>query len=122
MNEALKQLEALLANANAQPPRFAPNSRYHGLPTLTHVLPNGRAVAYVARRFVPGPEAFAGDREHLVVQGDRLDLLASNYLGDAELWWRIADANVAMVPQSLTEAPGQLLRIAQPGAGPGGGG
>ena len=38
MNEALRQLDALLSNAAAVSPRFPPNSRYNGLPTLTHVF------------------------------------------------------------------------------------
>ena len=37
-----------------------------------------------------------------MVQGDRLDLLAARLLGDAELWWRIADANPELDPEELT--------------------
>jgi hypothetical protein len=122
MNEAIRQLEALLSNAAAVPARFPPNSRYNGLPTLTHVFPDGRAVAYVTRRFIPAPESQLFVREHLVVQGDRLDLLASSYLADPELWWRIADANVTLVPTQLTDEAGDVLRVAFPGASPGGGG
>ena len=118
MNEALRQLEALLSNSAAQQPRFPPNSRYNGLPTLTLILPDGRAVAYVARRFIPGPETYGVMREHRVVQGERLDLLAANYLADSEQWWKIADANVALVPATLTEQPGETLRIAFAGLPP----
>lgn len=47
---------------------------------------------------------------HRVVEGDRLDLLADRAYGDAEFWWRIADANPELdYPDELT--PGQLLRI-----------
>jgi len=122
MNEALRQLDALLANATAQTPRFPPNSRYYNLPTLTHVFADGRAVAYVTRRFIPGVESVLTAREHFVVQGDRLDLLASNYLADPEQWWKIADANVTLVPEDLTDEVGETLRIAFPGAVPGGSG
>jgi hypothetical protein len=111
MNEALRQLEVLLSNSAARPPRFPPNSRYNGLPTLTTVLPDGRAVAYVARRFIDAPAALGPMREHEVAQGDRIDLLASNYLSDPELWWKIADANVALVPAALTAAPGTALLV-----------
>jgi hypothetical protein len=120
MNEALRQLDALLSNSAAVPPRFPPNSRYAGLPALTHVLADGRIVSYVARRFVPGPEEFLAVREHMVVQGDRLDSLGALYLGDSELWWQIADANVAFVPTELTDSLGATLRVALPGAPPGG--
>lgn len=123
MNEALRQLDALLSNAAAVPARFPPNSRYNGLPTLTHVFPDGRAVAYVTRRFIPGPEYYLLAREHLVVQGDRLDLLAARHLADPEQWWKIADANVALVPEALTDETGETVAIAIAGSGqaPGGG-
>ena len=122
MNEALARLEAMLSNAAATPPRFAPNSRYNGLPTLTFTLPDGRTVAYVTRRFIPGPENFVTVREHLVAQGDRLDLIAATYLSDPEQWWKIADWNVALRPESLTEEPGTRLSIAMPATNPTGSG
>ncbi len=31
--------------------------------------------------------------EHVIKQGDRLDLLARHYYNDGRLWWRILDAN-----------------------------
>lgn len=33
------------------------------------------------------------DRFHIVKQGDRVDLLAHKYLGDARLWWIICEYN-----------------------------
>lgn len=119
MNEALRQLDALLANSAAQSPRFPPNSRYNNLPTLTHVFPDGRAVAYVSRRFIPPAETFTTMREHRVVQGDRLDSLAATYLADPGQWWKIADANVTLEPTRLTDEAGEILRVALPGATPG---
>lgn len=47
---------------------------------------------------------------HRVVQGERIDMLADQYLGDPELWWVIAEAN----PQRSFYDPlpvGTLLRI-----------
>jgi hypothetical protein len=114
MNEALNQLDALLSNSAAVLPQFPPNSRYNGVDTLTLSTPDGRSVAYVARRFIPGPENYTLVREHLVSQGDRLDLLASQYLGDPEQWWTLADANVTLRPDTLTETPGVTLRISTP--------
>ncbi|HRT96273.1 MAG TPA: hypothetical protein P5532_17760 [Planctomycetota bacterium] len=49
------------------------------------------------------------DRFHTVVEGDRLDLLAYRYLGDARLWWVIADYNDIFWPLDL--GLGRLLRI-----------
>lgn len=47
---------------------------------------------------------------HRVVFGDRLDTLAYAAYGDAELWWRISDANPELFfPDSLV--PGQLIRV-----------
>lgn len=30
---------------------------------------------------------------HRVIEGERIDILATQYLGDPELWWVIAEAN-----------------------------
>ena len=49
------------------------------------------------------------DRLHTVVEGDRLDLLAYRYLGDARLWWIICDYNDLFFPLALD--PGLALRI-----------
>lgn len=49
------------------------------------------------------------DRLHTVVEGDRLDLLAHRYLGDARLWWIICDYNDLFFPLALD--PGLALRI-----------
>ena len=49
------------------------------------------------------------DRLHTVVEGDRLDLLAHRYLGDARLWWIICDYNDLFFP--LVLEPGLALRI-----------
>ena len=35
-------------------------------------------------------------------QVDRLDVMAAQYLGDPELFWRICDANGAMRPEEFT--------------------
>jgi hypothetical protein len=49
------------------------------------------------------------DRLHTVIEGDRIDLLAHRYLGDARLWWIICDYNDIFFPLEL--APGTDLRI-----------
>jgi nucleoid-associated protein YgaU len=47
---------------------------------------------------------------HRVADGDRLDALAFIAYGDAEFWWKIADANPEVwFPDDIT--PGMLLRI-----------
>ena len=52
--------------------------------------------------------------EITVNQGDRLDLITANTLGDPEQFWRICDANDAMHPGELTAVPGRRLRVAVP--------
>ena len=51
----------------------------------------------------------ADDRTHRVIEGDRLDLLAHRLLGDARLWWIIADYNDIFWPLDIE--PGTALRI-----------
>jgi hypothetical protein len=74
---------------------------------------------FLRRRFVPPPERFALLQEHTVSQGDRLDNLAAQYLGDPEQFWRLCDANAAMHPEELTDTVGRTLRITLPEGIPG---
>lgn len=98
---------------------FPPNSRYHGIDTVILETPEGKAIVHLRRRFVPSPERFVLLLEHAVVQGDRLDNLAAQYLGDAEQFWRLCDANNALRPGELTETVGRRLRITLPEGIPG---
>ncbi|MBS0467082.1 MAG: LysM domain-containing protein [Proteobacteria bacterium] len=103
----------LQSNGLAQPV-FAPDSRYHGLPTAQAQLPDGRTVAYVTRRFLPPPENFATVQTVTLAAGQRADQLAAQYLGVAEQWWRLADANGAMLPEAMVAVAGAPLRITLP--------
>lgn len=93
---------------------FAANSRYAATETATCVLPDGREVVYLRRRFVPSPENFALLQEHFVVDGERLDVLTARYIGDPEQFWRVCDANGALRPDDLTSAAGSVIRITLP--------
>lgn len=119
MTDPLAHLETLLAQATTAP-RFPANSRYHATPVAGLLLPDGRVVVHLRRRFVPPPEAYTTLREHAVVQGDRLDNLAAAQLGDPELFWMLCDANAAVRPDELVEVVGRRLRIPLPEAVPGG--
>lgn len=107
-------VQALLAQTSLKNTLFAPNSRYYGIDTGTLARPGQPPIVYVQRRFVPAPERFQVLQEHTVVQGDRLDNLAGQYLGDATLFWRLCDANRAMRPAELTETVGRVLIITLP--------
>jgi hypothetical protein len=50
------------------------------------------------------------DRFHVVTDGDRIDVLAYHYFGDATLWWIIADRNDIAFPLDLPPS-GTTLRI-----------
>ena len=58
---------------------------------------------------------------HAVIEADRTDNLAAHYLGDPELYWRLCDANNAMLPEELTDTVGRKLRIVLPEGVPGAG-
>jgi len=58
--------------------------------------------------------AAVGVLEHVVQEGDRLDLLARHYYSDPRLWWRILDANPDLhsgVEISLRERAGEVILI-----------
>jgi len=93
---------------------FPPNSRYASTQTASYTLPDGRQVVYLSRRFVPSPESFALLQEHFVVQGDRIDVLTAQYIGDPEQFWRICDANGVLLPDDLTSTIGHVIRITLP--------
>jgi hypothetical protein len=103
---------------------FPTDSRYYRFSTLTYTTPDGQSISYLQRRFVPQPGApnFATTARHTVKQGDRLDLLAAQYLGDPLIFWLICDANGAIRPDELVETPGRVLNITTPQGIPGAGG
>jgi hypothetical protein len=110
---ATSAMNALFQFAGLQPSLFAPNSRYVGIPTSTFASADGTSIAYVRRRFLPQPEQVALLQTYSVLQGDRLDVLAAKFLGDAQLFWRICDANRAMRPEDLVLLPQQLIMSQQ---------
>ena len=98
---------------------FSITSRYYGLATVTIERPDGEKIVYVRRRFVPPPERFELLQEHTVTEGERLDNITGQYLGEPEQFWRICDANRAMHPDELTEVVGKRVRITLPEGIPG---
>ncbi|MBD0325503.1 MAG: LysM domain-containing protein [Pyrinomonadaceae bacterium] len=98
---------------------FPINSRYYYTKTAKLEISEGHEVVYLQRRFVPPPERFALLFEHTVTDGERLDNITAQHLGDPEQFWRIADANNAIAPEELTEERGRRLRITLPEGIPG---
>ena len=98
---------------------FLINSRYYGIATVTLETQDGKQIVYLRRRFVPAPERFDLLLEHTVSEGERLDNIAALYLGDAEQFWRLCDANGAIRPEELIETVGRQIRITLPEGIPG---
>lgn len=107
-------IQAMLAQTSLQRNLFSPTSRYYGLDTTTMTGPDGTAIIYLRRRFVPAPGTFQLLQYHTVAQNERLDAVAAQYLSDPELFWQIADANAAMRPEDLVAKVGRRLRITLP--------
>jgi hypothetical protein len=106
----------LLIDAGAIPANpFGPNSRYYTVGFARYLRgPGDPGVVYVLRRFIPQKRDIPVAAEHIVHAGERPDLLAAQTLGDAELYWRIADANAVTDPFSLTDVLGARIVIPQP--------
>lgn len=71
--------------------------------------------------YVDGSQEFIGTRQridttprpddvfHVVIEGDRIDLIAYRYLGRADLWWVVCDYNDIFFPLEL--GAGTVLRV-----------
>lgn len=121
MNDPQKSIQELLQPNGASSLRFPPNSRYHGIGVKVKETEDGRSIPYLKRRLVPGPERFELLVEHEVQEGERLDNITAQHLGDPEQFWQVCDANGAIQPSEL-ETPGRRLRITLPEGIPGTGG
>jgi nucleoid-associated protein YgaU len=112
-------LTALIAAGALPETTYGTNSRYYRLPVIDFEAPDGSVIRYVARRFIPRAELFPSLTTHQVQQGDRIDVLAARYLGDPLLYWRIADANLAVQPDDPVVLGASLI-IPLPPISPGG--
>lgn len=107
-------LQTILQQANLKSTAFPPTSRYHGIDTATLETENGEIIVYLRRRFIPPSERFSLLQEHTITEGDRLDNIANQYLGDPEQFWQLCDANNVLHPDELTETIGRRIRITLP--------
>jgi len=97
---------------------FGPTSRYYNATIETFVDAENESHAYVARRFVPQPDTYSQIGTHVVVEGERYDTLAAEYLGDPTQFWQLCDANAVMDPADL-EVTGTTVSITLPAGIPG---
>ncbi len=117
-------LQQLLAAGLVPTTTFPPTSRYLGVGVRLYHPAAGPGevsapMAYLRRRLCPAPDRFSTLYEHVVVAGDRRELLAFVHVGDAELWWRLADANGVIDPADLTAPVGRRVRVTSPEGVPG---
>jgi len=114
-------LQELLAAGAVPTTSFPPTSRYADVGVDAWDPGDGTPpVPFLRRRFCPRADRLALLYEVGVVEGDRRDLLGARHVGDAELWWRLADANGAVDPRELESPVGRRLRITLPEGVPGG--
>jgi len=93
---------------------FPPTSRYYNIETAKLVTVDGHETIYLRRRFLPDLRSIIVLAEHTVTEGDRLDNVTAQYLGDPEQFWLLGDANTEMQPDGLTKEVGRRLRIPLP--------
>ncbi len=120
MNSPSDLLQQLLQSGALQQSAFTPQSRYYGLPVIGATGAGGEVVNYVSRRFIPPTSAYATLQRHRVVQGERVDVVASQTLGDPLYYWRLCDANQALTAEDLTASPGTYINVTLPAGLPGG--
>ncbi len=77
---------------------FFPGSRYAKQSTYQVKRADGSVVQAV-RLPLPGPQLLLGYVRQ--TEPRRLDLIASRFLADATTFWRLCDANDAVVPDAL---------------------
>ncbi len=106
-------IQELFKSGQLSTNNFPVTSRYHFTETKMFEGLNDEPVVYLKRRFIPHPDYYYSTQQHLVKQGERLDNVTAKYLVDPEQFWQIADANLAMKAQELTEFTGRYLRIPQ---------
>jgi hypothetical protein len=75
-----------------------PGSRYEKTGTFGQTRPDGTMIKSL-RLPLPGPALVQGYYRRS--DGQRLDLIANAFLKDATAFWRLCDANNAVVPDSL---------------------
>lgn len=87
-------------------------ARYSGIPVIT--TPNNPKRRYINVKYPEITRDFS-DIYVYTTRGDRYDLLALSYYGDAQLWWIIARANTNnTIPDSLYPNVGEQIRIPGP--------
>lgn len=112
-------IQSLLQQSGLKSTAFSLSSRYFSIDTTSITSIADNQITYLRRRFLPQPDQFFKLQEHTVLQGDRLDQVTVQYLGDPERYWQICDANNVIRPEELIEEPGSKIKITLPEGIPG---
>jgi hypothetical protein len=88
-----------------------PTSRFAELPLLDVTAADGTRRHVIALR-IPRQQLTPIGR-HVLREGEGIDLVARELLGDEALWWRLLEANPLKHPFDLE--PGDTLEIPAPG-------
>jgi nucleoid-associated protein YgaU len=83
------------------------SNRYQDIQVVKY---NSTGSQYYTNNLYPDVPYSDEDNYVITTVGDRLDLIAFDFYGDAELWWLIASAN-SLPGDSLVPTPGTQLRI-----------
>ena len=86
---------------------FLENSRYYQQPTVEAATRDGGAALALKLRKLPGQTG----QPHLVVDHDRLDILAQQQFDDGTKFWHIADAGTELQANELVAEPGATLNL-----------
>ncbi len=89
-----------------------PTSRFADLP-LYEVTASDGAARHVIGLRIPRSTLGTPIGRRVLREGEGIDLVAQELLGDETLWWRILDANPLVHPFDLS--PGDTLAIPPPG-------
>jgi len=116
---SVQDIAALMQQIGVAPGHFSLSSRYNNIPVTTLTTNTGENIVYLKRRFIPPAESFATLQFYKVKEGDRLDNITNQFIGDPEKFWQICDANNVLEPSELTEEPGHTIRITLPQGIPG---
>lgn len=85
-------------------------NRYQNTNVVLSDPNNPRSIPLYANSIYPEIPLSDSDSYVITVLGDRLDILAQNFYGDAGYWWVIASAN-ALPGDSLFPPAGIQLRL-----------
>ncbi|GGA88673.1 hypothetical protein [Puia dinghuensis] len=107
-------LQIILQQTGQVTSYFAPSSRYYPIAVTSLTSADGAVINYVRRRFVPRAGQYQLLQLHTVTEGQRLDNITNQYIGDPTMFWQLCDANNVLDPAELTVTIGRQIRITLP--------